>query len=265
MKKVLRVLVVFLLILNILPIGISGWNVPAIAAEPVIVQISVGENHSLALFSDPTPIPTPALTSDCGIQTPTPPLTHTPMPKFTPPPTPTPTPMPPEPMPPANVISIAAAQTTVYLKKGSSATLGVVPVTCDISAVKLTWVSNDPYTVSVTQTGKVKAHKAGSAIITAVADNGKFIEINVIVGGKTAKSISIKNPPKSNTMTIGDVLKLNIAVEPANAQGVITFMSTNKKVVSIDAAGRLKALRNGSAFIVVMMGTKAATLYLKVN
>jgi len=173
-------------------------------------------------------------------------------------PTPTPTPI-------TNVLSITVAQTKVYLKKGSSATLSAVPVTGDNTAVKLTWKSSDQNTISITQTGKVKAHKAGSAIITAAADNGKSAKIDVIVGGKAAKSISIKNPPLSNTMTIGDELTLDIAAEPANAQGVFIFKSTNEKVVSVDAAGRLKALRKGSAFIVITVGVKAATLYLKVK
>jgi len=66
-------------------------------------------------------------------------------------------------------------------------------------------------------------------------------------------------------MTAGDELKLDIDAKPANAQGVITFLSTNEKVISVDAAGRLRALKKGSATIVVMMGAKAVTLYLKVK
>ena len=52
MKKILSAILVFLIMLAALPIGISGWNAPAMAAEPVIVQIAAGKNHSLALFSD---------------------------------------------------------------------------------------------------------------------------------------------------------------------------------------------------------------------
>jgi uncharacterized protein YjdB len=151
------------------------------------------------------------------------------------------------------------------MKKGSSTTLGVVPVTSDKSKAKLTWVSSDPKTVSVTQTGKVKALKTGWIIVTATADNGMKVRIDVIVGGKAAKSISIMNPPPGKTMKVGDELKLNIAAKPANAQGVITFQSTKNNVVSVDAAGRLKALKKGSASIVVFMGTKTVTLNLKVK
>jgi len=155
----------------------------------------------------------------------------------------------------------------VYLKKGSSATLGFVPVTVtgNNPKAKLTWVSSNPYTVSVTQKAKVKALKAGSAIITAIAENGMFVRITVTVGGKTATSISIKNPPPGKTMRVGDELKLNVAAKPANAQGVITFQSTNKKVISVDAAGQLKALKKGTASIIAMMGKKAVTLKLKVK
>jgi len=198
--------------------------------------------------------PTPTLTPGCSTQPPTP----TPTPTPTPAPTPTQTQI-------ANVISIAVAQTKVYLKKGSSAMLGVIPVTGDNVEAKLTWKSSDPNTVSVTQTGKVKALKSGSVIITAAADNGKSAKIDVIVGGKAAISINIKNPPPSMTMTAGDELKLGIETKPTNAQGVIIFMSTNEKVISVDTAGRLRALKKGSAIIVAMIGAKVVTLYLKVK
>ena len=105
--------------------------------------------------------------------------------------------------------------------------------------MKLTWVSSDPNTISVSQTGKVKALKTGSSIITATADNGVFASINGIIGGKAVTSISIQNMPLSKTMKVGEELRLNVAAKPANAQGVFTFQSTNKKVVSVDAAGRL--------------------------
>ena len=211
-------------------------------------------NRTTTDKNTPTEVKIPSFSTPTSTSTST--STSAPTPTHTPIPTQTPT---------TNVINIATAQTKVYLKKASSATLGIVPVTGDNYVAKLKWKSSDPNTVSVTQTGKVKALKTGSAIITAAADNGKSVKIDVIVGGKAAKSISIKNPPKGNTMTIGDALKLKITTEPANAQGVIIFHSTNEKIVSVDAAGRLRALKKGSATIVVMMGTKAVTLYLKVK
>ena len=172
----------------------------------------------------------------------------------------------PTPAPSSNVIDIAIAQPAVCLRKSSSATLGVVPVTGDNSKAKLKWESSDPNTVSVTQTGKVKALKAGYAYITAAADNGAFVSIIVIVGGRAVKSIRIENPPTDNTMKAGEELKLNVTALPFDeAQGVITFKSTNRKVVSVDAAGQLKALTKGSASVVVCMGTKTVTLNLKVK
>ena len=191
----------------------------------------------------PTPKPTPA---------------KTPMPFQTPPPAPTKKPT-------GKVIGIAVAQSTVYLNKGSLAMLGVVPVTDNNSITKLTWVSSDPDTVTVTPAGWVKAWKNGSAMITATADNGMSAEINVMVGGSFVTSISIMNPPQGNTMNVGDELKLNINAKPANAQGVIMFRSSNSRVATIDAAGQLKALNKGITAIVADMGYKMTTLYLTVK
>ena len=52
MKKVFSALLVILLVLVALSAGIGGWNIPAMAAEPTIVQIAAGDGHSFALFSD---------------------------------------------------------------------------------------------------------------------------------------------------------------------------------------------------------------------
>jgi len=237
----------------------SNVYVANVSSDGLVTAVSPGTAVITVMTSK-------GITATCTVivtaaSTPTPVLpTLTPTPIVTQKPTPVPTQT-----PTVNVINIAVSQSTVYLKKGSSATLGVVPDTDNNSKVKLTWQSSDPNTVSVTQTGKVKALKAGSAMITAAVDNGKSVKIDVIVGGKAATSISVKNPPMDYTMTVGDRLKLDISVKPANAQGVITFVSTNVKVVSVDAAGRLKALKKGSASIVVEMGAKIVTLSLKVK
>jgi uncharacterized protein YjdB len=66
-------------------------------------------------------------------------------------------------------------------------------------------------------------------------------------------------------MKAGDILKLSIAVKPGNAQGVLKFKSGNPKVLSVDAAGQLKAIKKGSAAITVSLGSKKAMLNITVK
>lgn len=164
------------------------------------------------------------------------------------------------------VTSILIPQSTVYLKKGASATLAAVPITADGSKAALSWKSSDPKTVSVNSKGKIKALKTGTATIAASAENGKSVKITVAAGsGKPPESVNVMNPPANNTMKVGENLKLEIGYVPSNAQGVITFKSNNAKVLSVNAAGHLKALKKGDATITVTMGSKKETLKITVK
>ncbi len=164
------------------------------------------------------------------------------------------------------VTSIATPQMTVYLKKGATAKLAAVPTTADGSKAALRWKSSAPKTVSVDQNGKIKALKKGVATITATAGNGKSVAITVYAGsGQPPVSVSVENLPESATMKVGDTLKLNVAANPGDAQGAITFKSSRMDVLSVDALGQLKALKKGSATVWVMLGTKRLTLSIIVQ
>ena len=163
------------------------------------------------------------------------------------------------------VTSIEAAQTSVYLKKGASAALSVAAITPDGSKAILTWKTSNKSVVSVDKNGKVKALKAGTATITAEADNGKSIKITVSVGGKAPVSVSASNVPAAFSMNTGDTLKLNVSVKPSNAQGVITFKSGNTNILTVNEAGRLNAIKKGTAKITITLGSKKAVLTVTVN
>ena len=163
------------------------------------------------------------------------------------------------------VTSVAIAQNTVYLKKGASAAPGAVAITSDGSKAALTWKSNAPGIVSVDKNGIVKAWNPGKAVITASAENGIYAEIEVIVGGSAPASVSIRNKPANNAMKVNDELKLNINIKPADAQGALMFKSSNASILSVDAAGQIKALKKGSATITVTLGSKKTTLMITVK
>ena len=163
------------------------------------------------------------------------------------------------------VIYVAVAQNTIYLKKGTSAKPGAAAVTSDGSKAALTWKSDAPDIVSVDKYGTVKALKSGKADITATAENGIYAEIEVIVGGSAPASVSIRNKPANNAMKVNDELPLSIKIKPADAQGALIFKSSNASILSVDAAGQIKALKKGSAAITVTLGIKKTTLQITVK
>jgi len=164
------------------------------------------------------------------------------------------------------VTSIIVPQATVFLPKGATATLNILPITADGSNAKLTWKSSKPKIISVDKQGKVKAKKTGQATITVKADNGKSANITVIGGkGQLPTSLTVNNPPSSNVMNVGNTLILNIGRIPIDAQGVIAFQSSNPRVLSVNTAGVLIALERGDAVITVMMGAISTTLKITVQ
>jgi uncharacterized protein YjdB len=58
---------------------------------------------------------------------------------------------------------------------------------------------------------------------------------------------------------------LNITLKPADAQGVLTFKSSDAKILTVDAAGQIKALKKGSAKITVTLGAKKASMTITVK
>jgi uncharacterized protein YjdB len=163
------------------------------------------------------------------------------------------------------VTSVAIAQDTVYIKSGASAALGAAAVTSDGSKAALTWKSGAPKVVSVDKNGKIKALKSGRATITISADNGKSAKIEVIVGGSAPTSVSIINKPAGSVISVNETLRLNIRVKPDDAQGALSFTSSDVKILSVDAAGQVTALRKGDASIIVTLGNKKTTLSIAVE
>jgi len=166
---------------------------------------------------------------------------------------------------PVTSILVVAEQRTVYIKKGATATLRVIPVTSDGSTAKLTWGSSDRSIVTVDSTGKIKGIKAGTVKITASTNNGKSVVITVIVGGKAPTSVAISNASKVKTMNVGNVVRMTFTIKPKDAQGVLAFKSSNTSIVSVNTVGQLRAVKKGSATITVTLGNRKTTLKITVK
>lgn len=165
-----------------------------------------------------------------------------------------------------NVTAIRTPLSKLYLQKGKSLTLPVVldDKTAPKIAVssKLKWKSSKPSVLSVTQKGKIKANKKlkkkTTVTVTATAANGKSKKIKVVVVPK-AKALGKVTAkfPKKNRMKVGATYQLKVKLRSAKATNVkVTFKSSNKKVIKVDKAGKLLALKKGKATITIKAGKK---------
>ena len=158
------------------------------------------------------------------------------------------------PEPPATVILNVSA---LVLQKGKSTTAVKAMLTKGDSIEK--WESSNTKVATVTQKGKIKAKKAGKAVITVTTKRGAAASVEVKVQKakvKTAK-LTLTNVKKHKlTLKKGKTFKIKTELTPLTSQEKITFQSLDKKVAKVSKTGKVKAVKAGKTVIMVKSGTK---------
>lgn len=133
----------------------------------------------------------------------------------------------------------------------------------DAPEYTLEWSSSQPSIVSVDETGKLTALKAGQAEITLSA-GGKTAQVSVAVSA-SLETITFKE--KSLVFDKGQSHKLTLLYSPegtgTNQEAV--WKSSNEKVVSVSQDGTVTALDAGKAEITATVGDKEAKLEVEVK
>jgi uncharacterized protein YjdB len=150
---------------------------------------------------------------------------------------------------------------TLYLKKGTTLTPPVCvdsvnPSTKKADTVaKLMWTSNNPKIATVNAvTGKIKAKKAGPTKIAATALNDKKLTITVKVVKKALKLKKVALQKSLKNLAVGKTAILKIKATPSKATNLkIKFKSSKPKVLTVDKAGKLTALKKGKTKITVII------------
>ena len=156
-------------------------------------------------------------------------------------------------------------KTTLSLGKGESYTLKATVVPVDAENKKVTWKSSDNKVATADANGRVTAIASGSATITATTDDGgKTATCTVSVAG-AASGVTLDKT--SLSLDKGESYTLKATVTPADAENKkVTWKSSDSKVVTVDADGRVTAVAPGSATITVTTvdGNKTATCAVSV-
>jgi uncharacterized protein YjdB len=171
-----------------------------------------------------------------------------------------------DPEPIANVTAIKSPQKTFGIVKGKTLKLPVVTYVKGKIKAKLTYKSANKKIATVTAAGKVKGVRAGKTTITVTADNGKRLKLKIVVAKKKvkAKAIRLVKPPKS--IKKGQTKWLTAKLSPAAPTGLIVkFKSSKKSVIKVDKAGRITAVKKGTAKITVSIGAKKKTYTIRVK
>ena len=172
---------------------------------------------------------------------------------------------------PAGSVTVSPAALALEKDGEQTLTAAVLPANADNRNV--TWTSSDEAVATVDAGGKVTAHAAGTATITATAADGSGVSGSCAVTvGIAATGISI---PEKLTLTINDPADeerlgvLTVTYQPSDTTDkAVTWQSQNTGVVTVtpragvDGVADLEAVAPGSAQVTVTGsgGTKVCTV-----
>jgi uncharacterized repeat protein (TIGR02543 family) len=171
-----------------------------------------------------------------------------------------------------NVAKIRTPLNTIYLTKGKSYKLAYVldgpdgkPIDDPYLAAtvpKAKKASKTAVAVSWAKKGsagiyRIKAKNVGKAVITIKAQNGKALRIKVVVQKKKValRKFTVKLPAKLKRGKSYQI-KLSKLTKKASDITAVTFKSSKKSVATVDAAGKVTALKKGKAKITIKVGKR---------
>ena len=162
--------------------------------------------------------------------------------------------------------SITLNVSSLPLQKGKSTTAVKATLYDGDSIAK--WESSNTKVAKVSRKGKITAKKVGTATITVTTKNGATasVKINVQKGKVKTKTLSVTNvTAKKLTLKKGKTFTLKTAVTPLTSQDKVKFTSSNKKIITVNGKGKIKAIKTGSAKITVKSGAKVMKIKVMVK
>lgn len=156
------------------------------------------------------------------------------------------------------VSSVTLDKNVLGLTEGDEARLTAAVGPEDATDKTVTWSCDKPAIATVDNTGKVKAVKEGSAIITAKAGE-KTATCTVTVAKKVIPVSSVTLNRASLELVEGEQATLTATVKPDDATDKsVTWSSSNAAIATVEN-GKVVAVKEGSAVITAKAGEKSAT------
>ena len=148
------------------------------------------------------------------------------------------------------VAGITLSQTSVELVEGGSVSISATVTPSNATDKTVTWSSSAADVVSVSE-GTITAIKPGTVVVTAKA-GGKSATCNVTVLKKTVAVESVSLDKTELSLVEGESASLAAAVLPENATDrSVSWKSSDEVIATVDAQGKVSALKPGTATITV--------------
>ncbi|MCC8067592.1 MAG: Ig-like domain-containing protein [Clostridiales bacterium] len=161
--------------------------------------------------------------------------------------------------------TITVNATSIKLKVKQSTTALTVTGLANGDSIK-SWKSSNKKIVTVNSKGKITAKsKTGSATITITLASGKKQKIKVKVQKAAVKTTKVTVESKKLTLKKGKSRKLLPIITPITSIQKITYKSSNKKVATVNAKGKVVAKKKGTATITIKSGSKKVKVKVTVK
>ena len=159
------------------------------------------------------------------------------------------------------VQSVTLDKTTASVDEGATLHLSATVYPSYASDKTVTWTSSDESVATVDASGVVSGVRRGTAVITAKAgDCTATCQLTV-----TVPVTSVTLDQTSLNMDKGATAQLNVTVKPDDATDrTVIWSSSDPSIVSVDALGKLKALKGGVASITAQAGNCSASCTVSV-
>ena len=146
--------------------------------------------------------------------------------------------------------NLSLSSSSLELTVGDTHTLEAI-LPDGLSLSDLVWSSSDDGIVKVSSNGKLTAIKAGNATITVKSIDGKY-SATCLVSVKDKENVSVKSLKisGSKSVTVGSTITLKAVFTPTDASNKkVTWKSSNSKIATVDANGRVKGIAPGKVTI----------------
>ncbi len=144
--------------------------------------------------------------------------------------------------------SVALDHSDITVSAGRSVVLHATVLPKNTDDKGLVWTSSDERIATVNGQGRVTGVSLGDCqIVCASRSNGAVQTVADVHVHQLVTGIVFGEAP---TLYVGESAQLTWSTEPANANdATVTFSSSNPKVLTVDAEGRVTGLRAGEAYV----------------
>ena len=163
------------------------------------------------------------------------------------------------------VSGISLDNTSLALKEGQEIQLTAIVTPEDATDKTVTWSCNKTGIATVDNTGKVKAVSEGIATITAKAGD-QSATCSVTVSKNVIEVTSVILDQITLELIAGETATLAATVDPSDATDkTVTWTTDKANIATVDKAGKVTAVAEGTAVITAKAGSQSATCTVTVN